>query len=469
MAKDADYYARGLARLIQIPTVVTEPPEVFARYHATLGEVFPHVFSTVEITKAGASDAEGDMFLQMAKRIGGISDPRFQSANPKGGNALILRWKGKASERPIALMGHQDVAPVEEENWTYPPFEGRVVDGKLYGRGAIDCKNTAYLSLQAMEELIEEGFVPEQDIYFLSSDNEEMAGQGTPSSIKILQERGVHFSIVLDEGGAISTDLFAAIKKPIAAVAVMEKGSSVFRFSAKSHGGHTSMPPKNTPWERLARLMVDVHSHPYFKPKATPEVIAMLEGLSGAMEGAAAFLLRHAKWFKPVIQIAAPKINPTVNAMLSTVVTFTMCEGSTLPNVIPNEAFIIANLRHSTHSGVAHAQKIFARLAKKYDVEQELVFGYDATPPVKTENPGYQYVAKTIKEVMPDVTVVPFIQTGGTDSRHTPAIADAALRFTPFRITMDQMGRMHGDDENIDIATLPEGVAFFKQLIRNYR
>ncbi|MDR3292837.1 MAG: hypothetical protein LBT20_01895, partial [Clostridiales bacterium] len=100
MERNAEYYAQGLARLIRIPTVVTEPPEVFERYHERLKEVFPHVFSTVEITKAGASDAEGDMFLQMAKRIGGISDPRFQSANPKGGNALILRWKGKSSEKP---------------------------------------------------------------------------------------------------------------------------------------------------------------------------------------------------------------------------------------------------------------------------------------------------------------------------------------------------------------------------------
>jgi carboxypeptidase PM20D1 len=263
--------------------------------------------------------------------------------------------------------------------------------------------------------------------------------------------------------------LFSALKKPVAAVAVMEKGSSVFRFSAKSHGGHTSMPPKNTPWERLARLVVDVHSHRYFKPKVTPEVVAMLEGLSDALDGPAKFVLKHAKWFKPLIQIAAPKINPTVNAMLSTVITFTMCEGSTLPNVIPNEAFIIANLRHSTHSTVADAQKIFARLSKKYDVEVETVFGYDATVPVTVDNAGFKYVAETIKEVLPDTVVVPFIQTGGTDSRHPPEIADAALRFTPFRISSEQMGRMHGDDENIDISTLPEGVRFFKRLIRNYK
>ncbi|MDR2753996.1 MAG: M20/M25/M40 family metallo-hydrolase, partial [Oscillospiraceae bacterium] len=439
---DALYYAHGLQKLIQCPTIVTDGPETFLRYREVLKAVFPHIFQTLELTAVGASDAEGDMFLEMARRVGGISDPRFQSGNPKGGNALILRWPGKSSERPIALMGHQDVAPVEEQNWTYPPFEGRIVEGKLYGRGAIDCKNTAYLSLQAIEELLEEGFVPEQDVYFLSADNEEMAGQGTPSIVKELKRRGVRFAFVLDEGGAVVKDLLPQAQKEVAAIAVMEKGFSVFRFSAKSHGGHTSMPPKGTPWERIARLITDVHSHPYFKAKVTPEVLQMLEGFSDAMTGPVRFLLRHAKWFEPVVRFAAPKINPTVNALLATVVTFTMADGATLPNVIPNEAFIIANLRHSSHSGVAYAKKLFERLGKKYDVEVELVIGYDATPPVAVSNPYYQYVAKTVAETMPDVAVVPFIEMGATDCRHLVELSDCALRFTPFRLTQEQMGRM---------------------------
>jgi carboxypeptidase PM20D1 len=469
MPYKAEYYAAGLARLIQIPTIVTEPPEIFERYHARLAEVFPLVFSQAEITKVGASDAEGDAFLQMAKRCGGISDPRFQSANPKGGNALIIKWKGQSGARPIAFMGHQDVAPVEEGNWTYPPFAGEIHDGKLYGRGAIDCKNSAYFALQAMEELLEEGFTPAQDVYFLSSDNEELAGQGTPATVKYLNERGVRFAFVLDEGGAVSDDLFSALKKPIAAVAVMEKGSSVFRVSAKTHGGHTSIPPKNTPWERLAKFITAVHKSRYFRAKATPEVLAMLEGLSGSAAGAAKFLLKHAKFFKPLIAKFAPKISPSVNAMLSSVVTFTIAEGSALPNVIPNEAFIIANIRHSTHAGLDKAVALFEKLAKKYDVTSELVVGWDATTPVPVTNAAYQYVAGAIAKTLPDVAVVPFIQTGGTDSRHMPALSDCALRFTPFRISMDQMARMHGDDENIDVATLPEGVAVLKEIIRGWQ
>ncbi|MDR2648070.1 MAG: M20/M25/M40 family metallo-hydrolase [Oscillospiraceae bacterium] len=466
--RDAAYYATGLAKLIQCPTVVTEPFERFTQYHEVLRSVFPLTFRTLEITTIGASEDDGDLFMEMAKRVGGISDPRFQSGNPRGGNALIMRWKGKSNERPVALMGHQDVAPVDEENWTYPPFAAQIHDGKLYGRGAIDCKNTGYLSLQAIEELLEEGFAPAQDVYYLSSDNEEIGGQGTPSIVRELERRGVRFSFTLDEGGAVITDLIPGAK-PVAAVAVLEKGSSVWRFSAKTRGGHTSMPPKGTPWERLAAIISDIHKNKYFKAKVTPETLAMVKGFGDALNGPSGFLLKHASIFKPLIAKIAPKISPTVNALFASVVTFTMAQGSLLPNVIPNEAFIIANLRHATHANLARARRIFEKLAKKHDVECELVVGWDASPPVPVTNPEYQYIAKTIESTIPDAAVVPFIEMGATDSRHMPQLTDCALRFTPFRLTQEQMRRMHGDDENIDIDTLPEGVAFFKKLIRNWK
>ena len=89
-----------------------------------------------------------------------------------------LLWIGKNQNLdPIILISHLDVVPAEGK-WTYPPFSGEIVDGKLFGRGTLDTKGGLYCMLEAAEELIKDNFVPNQDIYFESACTEEVDGGG---------------------------------------------------------------------------------------------------------------------------------------------------------------------------------------------------------------------------------------------------------------------------------------------------
>ena len=99
---------------------------------------------------------------------------------------LLFCWKGKAHDRPILLMSHQDVVPAEGA-WSHAPFSGDIADGKVWGRGASDTKASLMAFFQAVEELLAAGYEPANDVYLSSSCTEEWAGDGAPKIVAELK------------------------------------------------------------------------------------------------------------------------------------------------------------------------------------------------------------------------------------------------------------------------------------------
>ena len=189
MSDKAQVYAQTLSRMVQVPTVTGVDRKSFAAFRKVLAEEFPHVYSACEVIMPG-----GD-----------------------GSDAIMFKWKGKASSRPLVLMAHQDVVPAEGE-WKYPAFSGTIAEGKVWGRGAMDCKNTLFCTIRSVEELIAEGFVPEQDVYLCYSDNEETSGHGATYCRDWLTAHGVKPAVAIDEGGAIIEKAFPGMTKPFAMI-----------------------------------------------------------------------------------------------------------------------------------------------------------------------------------------------------------------------------------------------------------
>ena len=108
-------------------------------------------------------------------------------------------------------------------------------------------------------------------------------------------------AVAIDEGGAIIEKAFPGMTKPFAMIGILEKGYCDVKFVARSKGGHSSSPPKNTPFARLAAFVNYCETHTVFKPHMTPAALAMLKGLSSGLTGVLAFVTKHADIFKPVI------------------------------------------------------------------------------------------------------------------------------------------------------------------------
>jgi carboxypeptidase PM20D1 len=167
------------------------------------------------------------------------------------GDGLLYTWPGSDPvARPVLLMAHQDVVPVEpgtESSWTYPPFDGTIADGFVWGRGALDDKASLILLMEAVESLVTDGFRPRRTVYIASGFDEEVGGHhGAATIAALLASRGVRLEYVLDEGRAVVEGLVPDVPHPVAMIGVAEKGFVSVELTCEMEGGHSSMPPPAT-------------------------------------------------------------------------------------------------------------------------------------------------------------------------------------------------------------------------------
>ena len=382
---------------------------------------------------------------------------------------LLYRWEGTDKDKlPVLFMGHQDVVPASDEGWSVPAYSGIAKDGCLYGRGALDCKSTMYVQLQAVEELLEEGFTPPCDVYLEYSINEETGGDGAAAAMRFLRDKGIRLAFVMDEGGAVIDEAVPGMNKPYALLGITEKGYMDVKITARGKGGHSSTPPRNTPAVRLFAFAKEIERKRPFTKKLIPEAQEMLRQMAPAFSFPLRFLLGNLWLTKPLVTAAMPRVSPFGEALMATTCCFTQMKGSDAPNVIPKEPYLIANLRCSVHQNCEESLNILKKYGKKYDLEFEVLQQRDASPVSDIHSAAYNFVKDTVHAHFPDVGVAPYLIMGGTDCRHFHALTDTALRFAPVRMNNAQNAACHAVDENVTIASLVEGVNFFKRLLKNY-
>ena len=429
-------YAKKLSEMVKCDTVSSpdnQDVNKFLRFHKVLEELFPLVHEKLEKTELNGN--------------------------------LLFYWKGKSSAKPVILMSHQDVVPAQGE-WEHEPFSGDIEGGKVWGRGSVDTKCTVMAFLQAVEELLKDGFTPEQDVYLASSCTEEWAGPGAKTIIAELTRRGVKPFMVCDEGGAIIREPIGGIKGNYAMIGVFEKGKGDLKITARSDGGHSSAPPRNSPIARLAAFENRMEKRSPYKKMFYPE----LEQMFGSLAQYAGFgmrLLFGNMWlFKPLLKVAMPMISDQAGAMLKTTVAFTMQTGSDACNVLPQEASVCANMRYIPHQGMDESIGILTKIAKKYDLDVEVLNAHDYSSPVDTSGEAWKLVTGVIEDVFPGLPHSPYVMTGGTDSRFYEDICPNCIRFGPVVFGPEQLKGMHGVNEAVDTNCLPGAVDFYKGIIK---
>ena len=198
----------------------------------------------------------------------------------------VFQIQGNKEDEPVLLLGHYDVVPVAEgtkEDWLSDPFGGEIRDGYLYGRGTLDDKNQVVSILEALENLLQEGYMPSRDFYLAFGFDEEVGGSlGAKEIAAYFREKDLRFYMVLDEGGAVMEDVLEGVNVPLALVGVAEKGSSMIKVTAKGEGGHSSMPPEYLVTEVLGKALLAIASQP-MEARLTGAVEAMFQGMGPHM------------------------------------------------------------------------------------------------------------------------------------------------------------------------------------------
>ena len=385
--------------------------------------------------------------------------------------SLLYKWPGTNPElNPVVLLAHLDVVPVPEENlreWTVSPFSGTIKDGIIWGRGAIDDKNSVIGIMEAAELLLSSNFKPERTFYFCFGHDEEIGGDaGALHMAAYLKERSVEAEFVLDEGYAITRGLVPGIKKDVALIGTAEKGFVTLELTVRINGGHSSIPEKETTIDVLSEAILRLREHP-FPAEITQPLSDFMEHAGPEMSFVQKMAFANPEIFKPLI-FNIYGGTPEGDALIRTTTVPTMIAGGTKENIIPYMAKAYINFRMLPGTSVADVKE---RVAKMID-DEHITISISSTPNEPSEvsgitSFGYQMISRTIKEVFPQVVTSPNLVIGATDARHYYSVSKDVYRFTPFYLDKDNINSFHGINERIPIADFEDCIRFYIRLLQN--
>lgn len=379
--------------------------------------------------------------------------------------ALLFCWQGKNHTAPAVLMAHYDVVPVREEMWDKPPFAGIIEDGVLWGRGTLDTKVTMNGALFAANTLMEQGFVPENDIYFAFSGGEEVNGNGAKNIVDWFVANGITPAIVVDEGGAVVENVFPGVKVPCGMVGIAEKGMMNVRYTVHSGGGHASAPLPKTPITTLAKACRNVVEHP-FKMHINKPAALMFDTLARHSTFVYKLIFSNLWCFKPVLDMICKGSGGEMNALVRTTTAFTQAEGSTARNVIPAQASLVSNMRLSPLDTVAGAEEYLKKVVNDPTVEIEVLESFEPSPVSETDCDAYYRVADAVAETWRGCVVTPYLMVQCSDSRHYRDLSKNVYRFSAMDLTAEERRTIHGNNERIRLETVGKAVEFYIRLIK---
>jgi len=434
----AEDIANRLAQMIRCKTVSSKFDDLvdkseFDRFLDLLSELYPKVHKICDVERVGPS-------------------------------GVLFTLRGRSSDNPTVLMAHYDVVPADEGAWFFPPFEGVIANGLLWGRGTLDTKCTLCGIMEAAERLIVEGFVPKNDLFFAFSGDEEISGGSASAIITLLKKRGISPAMVLDEGGAVVEGVFPGVSQECALIGTAEKGVLDVELIIETSGGHASYPPPHTPVGLLSKAVTRIEKRP-FRTRLTPPVAAMFTTLGRYSTFIYRLVFANLWCFRPLVSLMCGA-SGELNAMMRTTCAFTMMQGSNAPNVLPPLAKMVANLRiiggESPDTAVEYLRSVVAN--------DSIVFNkINSTDPSKDSLPegdGWDAIRGAVEQTWPGAIVSPYLMYAASDSRHYCEICEHVFRFSPMKLSTEERATIHGHNERIPLDTLKKIAQFYTRLMR---
>jgi carboxypeptidase PM20D1 len=380
-------------------------------------------------------------------------------------HGLLFHWRGRRADKPVVLMAHLDVVPVEGD-WQHGAFSGDIAGGEIWGRGTLDDKGQLVAVCEAVELLLERGHQPAQDVWLSFGCDEEVSGRAAPMAVEELRRRDVRPWIVVDEGGAIAQDAFPGVRTPVGVIGVTEKGVTSIELTVEGRGGHASTPTRLGPTARLARAITRLDSAPM--PASVPApTLELFRRLAPHAPLPMRPLMTNAARLGPVLPRALVLAGPETAAMARTTFAVTTLQGSPALNVIAQRATAGVNIRIMVGDTVETVLDHVRTAIDDKNVRIDVVEANEPCPvsPMTSEDDGFRMLEETITEVFPDAVAAPYVMMAATDARSFTRICDRVYRFAPFRMSKAQRQAIHSYDEHLGVDAFVEGVRWYQRLI----
>lgn len=377
---------------------------------------------------------------------------------------LVTRLKGQGKAPPLLLYGHVDVVTTADQIWEHPPFEGKIVDGYVWGRGALDMKSGIAMMLAALLRAKAENLTPTGDVILAILVDEEALGD---HGAKYLVEnhadlfKGIHFA--LGEFGGFTFHVGGQKFYPIM---VAEKQVCWMKATVRGPGGHGSMILHGGAMAKLGHLLQQLDQH-RLPAHITPVARQMIETMTSALPFPSNLVLR---------QLLNPSLTDTVLKLLGTkgqvfdpllhnTINATVVNGGEKTNVIPSEITIELDGRllpgYSPDDLMAELRQLVG------EIELELI-RHDYGP-AEPDMGLFNTLADVLHEVDPSGIPVPLMLPAATDSRYFSQLGIQTYGFLPMTLPeeMNFTQLIHSADERIPVEAMDFGTnAIYKVLQR---
>jgi carboxypeptidase PM20D1 len=386
-----------------------------------------------------------------------------------GGCSLLYTWAGTEPARPsLLLLGHLDVVPVEpgtEARWTHPLFSGRVADGYVWGRGAMDDKVSVLAALEAVELLVAQGFRPHRTVHLAFGHDGGAGREGRGGAdrgaaalprgeARALAERGARDLAWSDPGAAAPRS--HGRHSP-------EKGWLNLELSVTAAGGHASMPPPSMAVGILGAAVHRLDANPMPAAVRGP-ARALLTCPAPEMPLLQRVVMSNLWLFEPPVRAQRAR-SPTTNAGIRTAAGATMVWGGSKENVLLVEARAAVNFRILPGNDAPRVIEHARRAVADPRVRIRALGGQKPSGVAPTDSPVCRALAAAVRQVYPDVLVAPALMIAATDSQPYRSFTPALYRFLPLRLAPEDLVRFHGTGERIAVDNYADIVRFYVRLL----
>ena len=366
------------------------------------------------------------------------------------------------------MLGHHDVVPIASPAvWSVHPFTEGIKNDSIYGRGCIDDKGAVISILEAMEQLLEQGYRPARTIMIALGHDEEVSGtRGAAVISSYLQEKSILPELVLDEGGAITQGLVPGVDNETAVIGIAEKGYVTFELTSQMVGRHSSKPEPETSIDILATAISRLKKNPSPR-KLTPVMHEFMESIGPYMDFKSRMAFSN-KWLFESMILDQYEKSSQGNASIRTTTAPTIFTAGIKENVIPTQSEALVNFRILPAETM---ETVRAHIIETIDDDRITVdikgSYFNPSPVSPTDNVSYRTITQSINEIYPSVIACPNLVIGATDARYYTNICSNVYRFTPFKLTPKNINCFHGLDERISVEEFHNAIRFYRQIILN--
>jgi acetylornithine deacetylase/succinyl-diaminopimelate desuccinylase-like protein len=357
------------------------------------------------------------------------------------------------------------VTTVNQE-WKHKPFGGEIVDGYLWGRGALDMKGGVAMMVSALLQAHSRGGAPGDLVLAALADEEAGGNQGAKWMVDKHPELFTRIKHAIGESGGVVQHLGGRRFYPIM---VSEKRGCQVLATLRGPGGHGSIPARGGAMARLGALLTKLDSA-RLPVHITPPVKLLLEGMRDALDepwrGRMAALLEPAQADAALVELGP--LGRNLDAALHNTVNATIVGGGLKINVIPSEVQVQLDGRLLPGFGPEDMLQELREVVGP-DPELEVQLVGPAQPPIDLSQ--LELFASVLREADPGCVPLPYLVTGGTDARHFARLGIRTYGFLPLNNPPEFNGSttIHAADERVPVSALEFGAKCVFEAVMRYR